>query len=489
VVPLFTKRRSAIPAGAGDGVTSAKGNSGRRFRVRWSIFSFLFAFAFVAYVQRTSVAIAAERMMPELGLTQIQIGWLLTAFLMSYTAFQFPGGVFGQRKGARWTLVILGLLAFGATAMTAGAPVFLHATGLLFFALLAARFVLGLAQAPIFPVCSGAIENWFPVAQWPMPQGLLNAGLNLGSAVTPPLIVSIMQAAGWQFALVATSVPAVALIAWWAVYGRDLPTQHRSVSASEQAELRFNPPVARQSTVSLGRIVRLLGNRDVLLLTTSYGLMNYVFYLLTFWCFLYLVQERHFSVLQGGWLAALPFVAAAAGSAVGGAITQHLCNRIGTKWGYRIVPLVALPFAAMFLALVGWTVSAYWAVVALCGAFACIEVTEASFWAATMRVAPSDSMSATGVLNTGGNLGGIIATPIVAMLSAEHHWAAAFVTGTGCALASAALWLRVDVLREADRNVHDVLAAVAKGGAGSGTAALGMPNSAARVLEPVECVL
>jgi len=458
--PRTSKWRFMRPANADVRVMPGRADSGGRFRVRWTIFSFLFAFAFVAYIQRTSVAIAAERMMPELGLTQIQIGWLLSAFLVSYTAFQFPGGVLGQRMGARWTLVILGLLALVATTMTVAAPKLFHEAGLLFIALLAARFSLGIAQAPIFPVCSGAIEGWFPVAQWPMPQGLLNAGLNLGSAATPPLIAGLMQAAGWQFALIATSAPALALIAWWAWYGRDLPSQHWSVSTSERDELRLNPPTALQSTVSLRRMIRLLRNRDVLLLTTSYGLMNYVFYLLTFWCFLYLVQERHFSVLEGGWLAALPFVAAAVGSALGGAITQNLCSRLGEKWGYRVVPLVALPLAGVFLTLVGWAASAYWAVGALCGAFACIEVTEAPFWAATMRVAPSDSMAATGVLNTGGNLGGVIATPIVALLSAEHHWAAAFVTGTGFALASAALWLSVDVVRGMGAIVPGVIAPI-----------------------------
>ena len=54
------------------------------FRVRSFVFTLLFGFAFTGYVQRTSVAIAAERMMPELGLTQIEVGWLLTAFLFSY---------------------------------------------------------------------------------------------------------------------------------------------------------------------------------------------------------------------------------------------------------------------------------------------------------------------------------------------------------------------------------------------------------------------
>jgi MFS transporter, ACS family, glucarate transporter len=414
-----------------------------RYRVRWSIFAFLFAFAFIAYVQRTGVAIAAERMMPELGLSQVQIGWLLTAFLIGYTGFQLPGGVLGQRWGARWTLFSIGLIAFAATALTAGIPSFLSGTGL-FLALLGARLILGVAQAPIFPVCSGAIESWFPVARWPFPQGILNAGLNLGSAATPPLIAALMQSAGWQFALVVTSVPALALIAWWAVYGRDAPAVHRSVERDELAELRFNPPAIAREDLSARRILRLLGRRDVLLLTTSYFLMNYVFYLLTFWSFLYLVQERHFSVLEGGCMAAIPFVAAALGSAAGGRINEKLCMRYGTRWGYRLLPLIFLPIGGACLLLAVSSTQAYAAVLALCLAFACIELTEGPFWAATMRVAPADAMAATGVLNTGGNLGGIVATPIVAALSAQGGWTVAFAMGATLAIASALVWLWID---------------------------------------------
>lgn len=51
--------------------------------------------------------------------------------------------------------------------------------------------------------------------------------------------------------------------------------------------------------------------RDVALLTLSYASMNYVFYLLANWSFLYLVLERHFSVAQSGWLATLPPLGAA----------------------------------------------------------------------------------------------------------------------------------------------------------------------------------
>jgi predicted MFS family arabinose efflux permease len=87
------------------------------------------------------------------------------------------------------------------------------------------------------------------------------------------------------------------------------------------------------------------------------------------------------------------------------------------------------------------------AVIALAGCFAAVELTEGPYWAATMYVARRDSMSATGILNTGGNLGGLIGIPIVAYLSGRGSWTAAFVTGTAFAVVSAVAWLGVDTRR------------------------------------------
>ena len=78
-------------------------------RVRSLIFVLIFGFACASYLQRQGIGIAAERMMPELGLTQVQVGWLITAFLFVYAVFQVPGALFGQRFGARRTLTVIGL--------------------------------------------------------------------------------------------------------------------------------------------------------------------------------------------------------------------------------------------------------------------------------------------------------------------------------------------------------------------------------------------
>jgi nitrate/nitrite transporter NarK len=242
-------------------------------------------------------------------------------------------------------------------------------------------------------------------------------------------------------------LPPLLLIGVWAWYGRNSPAEHASVSGEELGELDAASNEPADASISLARAGRILTHRAVLLLTLSYISMNYVFYLLANWCFLYLIQERHFTSLEGGMLASLPPLAAAVGAGTGGAVTDRLCRRFGLNWGYRLLPLIALPLAGVLLIAAVASVNAYGAVVALTLAFGVIELTEGSYWAATMRIAKADTMAATGVLNTGGNLGGIIGIPIVAYLSGHHAWTATFVLGLAMALLAAIAWFGVDATR------------------------------------------
>jgi ACS family glucarate transporter-like MFS transporter len=464
-------------------------------RIRWRIFSFLFGFGFIAYVQQKSITVAAERMMPELGLTQLQIGWLEQAFVLGYAIFQMPGGVIGQRIGARRTFVVIGLTAFLATIATPLAPD-VFSGRLLFLVLLAVQVLLGCSQGAIFPVSAGVFEEWFPPLRWSYVQGLQTMGLGLGAALTPPLIASLMTGLGWQRALLWSSLPALGLIALWAWYGRNTPREHPSVSALELAEIAGDVEgrgaegraaqgsalagdasagsasadsasadsasasrasaghasagrAAPGSALSLRRLLHLVGDRSVLLLAVSYMCMNYTFYLLSNWVFLYLVQERKFSLLESGWLAAAPPLAAAIGAGVGGLATGIACKRFGPRWGFRAVPVAAMPLAGGLLLLAVNATNPYLAVIALAACFGCVELTEGAFWGAGMTVGRGDTMSVCGFMNTGGNLGGIISIPIVAYFSGRHLWFAAFLIGAGFALISAVAWLGIDVAPDA----------------------------------------
>jgi ACS family glucarate transporter-like MFS transporter len=419
-----------------------------RIPIRWRIFALLFGFGFVAYVQRESLTIAAVRMMPELQLTQMQIGWIEQAFVIGYAIFQLPGSVLGQRWGARHTLTLMGLLAFVAMAFTALAPQLLLGTAL-FMLLLAAQLTLGIAQAATFPVSTGMFEAWFPVPRWALVQGLQTMGLGLGAAATPPLIATVMGLVGWQRALWWTSLPALALIGVWAWYARNRPAEHRAVSASELALVAEQAGEPVSARITLRQLWQTLIDRNVLLLSLSYLCMNYVFYILSNWVFLYLVQQLQFSELASGWLATAPPLAGAAGAGAGGIISSALFRRYGGRRGLRLLPLIALPAAGLLLLLAVHAHNAYWAIAGLAACFGCVELSEGPFWAAAMTVGRSNSMVVGGLMNTGGNLGGIIGIPIVAALTGHGAWNSAFLVGAGCAFASAAAWLFIDAGRDA----------------------------------------
>ncbi len=428
----------------------------RSFRRRWAIFGFLFLFTFAAYVQRTAITVAAEPMMPQLGLTQLQIGWLETAFLITYTALQFPGGLAGQYLGARRMFALCGLLSLLATLAVPLAPSLAHGT-LLFWILLAAQLLLGLSQAPIFAMLSGTLECWFPPRQWALTQGLSSCGIGLGGAAAPAAIASLMVTLGWRAALLIVAMPMAFLVAFWWRQGRDRPSQHPKITAAELAELPDAHASIGMAPPSWPRIRALLLNPDLAGLTFSYFTMNLVFYLITFWSFLYLVQARHFSVLQGGLAAALPPLAGAIGAGLGGAGASALSARLGTAAGLRLLPLLTLPSAGILLLVSVHSASAWTALFGLSLAFGLLEVNEGPFWAASMEIGREDAVSAGAILNTGGNIGGIVATPLVAFLSGGGDWTTPFVAGAACALVSALIWLFIDPAARAHRREVSLL--------------------------------
>ena len=423
----------------------------QRIRVRRKIYLFLFAFGFIAYLQHASITVAGVPMMAQLGLNEVQLAWIFDAFVLGYSIMQFPGGLLGQRFGARLTFVVIGLVAFVAMLATPLAPeLFSGAT--LFAVLLVAQLILGLAQGPIFPVSAGVFEAWFRPVRWPLVQGVQSMGLQLGAAVAPLLLPSLMAAFGWQQALVWTTLPALGVILWWGRYARNTPAEHPRVSAEELAELGPSAAAGAPQPMSWARAWQLLKDPDVLLLTVSYVFMNYVYYLLSTWVVVYLVQERHFTILEGGLLATAPPLAAAVGAGVGGYAASVLSTRFGVRKGLRIIPLLSLPAAGVLQFLAADAVNAYLAVAALALCYACVELNEGPYWAAIMHVARTDSMAASGILNTGGNVGGLIGIPIVGYLAQHHAWTSAFLLGTALALLSAAAWLFVDPQRSGARD-------------------------------------
>jgi MFS transporter, ACS family, glucarate transporter len=418
-------------------------------RIRWLIFGLMFLFPMLTYTQRTSINVAGEQLMPLFHLSQMQLGWMMWAYTLAYTILQVPAGILGERIGARAMFVIVGAVSFIATIATPVLPILLSGSAL-FAAWVLVQAILGASASPVSAVGSGVFEAWIPANQWGVCQGLGSSGPDLGIALTPPLIVALTMSFGWQGALLWVALPTALLTLVWGWYGRNTPREHPAVTPEELAELGTlatepKPPL------TLKRFKKILRNRNILLLSVSYLLFNYALYLLMNWSFLYLAQERHMSALAGGTLAAFPPIGAAVGAWIGGHLADRFAIRYGVRWGYRIVPLVTLPLVGMLLLLAMQAPNPYLAVAALTLAFAGVEANEGSYWAANMAIARADTMVAGGVLNTWGNLGGVVGIPIVAWLTSRGNWYGAFAVGTAFAIAAAVLWLLI----KADRRLEE----------------------------------
>jgi len=413
--------------------------------VRWVILALLFVASFVAYVLRTNMSIAGEKMTADLGLSKIQLGMVLSAFAWGYAIFQFPGGIFGDKVGSRRALTIIAVLWGILTLVTGLVPgTTLASTTIILTTLIGLRFLMGVVQAPLFPVaCGRTIGNWFPVSGWAFPNGLTSTGLTLGAAATAPLIAWLMETLGWRESFILTA-PLAFLIAgvwWW--YARDNPADHPRVSEKELDFINTNRILPEQATADKSAWKRVLKNRDILLLAASYFCMNYVFYIFFNWFFIYLVDVREFEILEGGYFAAAPWMVGAVAASVGGLWCDRLCKRIGSRWGCRIPGMVGLSLVAGLLLLGTIARNPYLAVVFLSLSFGCTQLTEGAYWAAAIFVSGKHASAATGVMNTGGNVVGGIGALLVPITAEVFGWVPALATGSVFALAGVGLWMFV----------------------------------------------
>ena len=433
-------------------MTSQAGPTGSpATRIRGMIFVSVFAAAFILYVQRTTIAVVAVPLTHEQGFSPWQQTLLLTAFMLTYTFFQIPGGLFGQKVGARVGTLACILLSTLGTAAFAAVP-YVAVGAFLFVLLFAARLVIGVAQGPLFPINAGLMQVWFPPRRWSLMNGLQVMGLSLGAAVTPPIVAFLTDKFDWQAGVLATCVPGLALAAlwWWLV--RDTPREHPAVNGAEVAEIEAGERAPGVRRLDWSAALAVLGNRNVLLLTLAYLLQNYVFYFFMNWSFIYLIESRGLSLPRTGALAMIPLAVGALSASLGGYLCDLSCARFGPRWGFRILPLIALPLVALMLFIImdmPASAPVGLAVAALAACFGFAQMTEAPQWGASFWVAPGQASAATGALNCGGNIGGIIGTVLVGYLRSNYGWSTAFATGMGFALASAAVWLMIDTERRA----------------------------------------
>jgi ACS family glucarate transporter-like MFS transporter len=420
----------------------------RAVPVRFRILAVLFALSFINYLLRNSISVAIPSIREEFGFTSTEIGWILVSFNLSYTLCQIPGGVFGEVLGYRRALAAIAITWGVLTWLTGFAPGLMAASASgAMVSLIVVRFLMGIANAPIFPIQVGVIARWFPVGSWAFPNSLSTTGLALGQAAIGPVVTLLIIHFGWRNSFYALAPLGLFVGAWWYWYGRDQPSEHRAVTPAELALIDHHRDPAFTEAPPPGSWREVLVRRDVLLLAASYFCMNYVFYMFSQWLFTYMVEERGFSLLESGFLYVLPFATGAAMSAIGGLLCDRLCRRFGGRWGCRLPAMTGLVLVAVFLLAGINTVNPYVAVGLLSLCFGFSQFTDGAFSAATSYVGGPHAATAFGVVNMGGNLPGFLA-PAIGLMIDQLGWLPTFASGSVFALIGAVLWLFVRVERD-----------------------------------------
>jgi ACS family glucarate transporter-like MFS transporter len=433
------------------------GDDGPATAIRWRILALLAAFSLVSYALRTNISIAAAFMRTDLHLTDVQLGRIFSAFMIGYAAFQVPAGALGDRLGPRLVLTMAAVVWGLTTFMTGALPGAIGGTAGTLAVLLAVRFILGAAEAATYPVAVSAVGTWMPISERAFSNSIVIAGMALGSAFMPPLMSRLMVAAGWRASFYATSVLGFVIAAAWWWYATDDPAQHPAVNERERRTIvagRRPAPDGPHAPGPPRRAVMhwpLLRDRNMLLISGSYFLDSYVLAMFVFWFYLYLVDERQFSILKSGLYSSLPWIAALVVVPMGGRVCDRLSDRYGPRIGRRAVAITGLLVSSALLAWGARAHDAMLAIAALSLSVAFLMSTEGPFWSSAVDISGAHAGTAGGIMNTAGNLGGVASTSLVPVLVERFGWTIALATGSLFGLVSALLWLLIRV----DRVEHD----------------------------------
>jgi MFS transporter, ACS family, glucarate transporter len=422
------------------------GGSTAPTRVRWRILTLLFAISVITYIDRVNISVTARQMMPALGLTELQMGHIFSAFVLGYALFQLPGGWLGDRWGARRVLMLAVLWWSAFTALTAMAPTWILTSWMgIGGSLLAVRFLVGVGEAAALPNFNRAVANWLPVRERGLGIGVAIGGIGIGSALTPPVTAWIMVNFGWQAAFYVAALLGALVAAAWFVYATDRPRDHSSVNEAEMVLIAGDEPIAPATDLQARALVvpwsALVRTPTVWWLVISYSCLGYVAYIYMSWFYLYLVNVRGFGILRGALFASGPFIAITLFCPLGGWVTDRLVERYGLNMGRRIPAASGMALAGLSIFLGSLVEAPYVAIALLSIGAGWLYFTIGAFWSSAVDLSKAHAGTLSGIMNTGANIGGTLSPTLTPWLAHHIGWAAALAVASGAALLGGMLWM------------------------------------------------
>lgn len=374
---------------------------------RWSI-ALLITGGALNYIDRATLSVANKLIQEDLGIPVGKMGLLLSAFLWAYAIAQLPVGGLIDKYGPR-RLLGLGLFSW-SIAQAAGGLV----TG--FGTFMAARFALGIGEAPLFPGGARVVRDWFGVRERGFATGLCQSASSLGNFIAVPLLTYLMLTLSWRWMFFLVGAAGVALAFVWYRIHRD------------PAEIALTPEESRYLTEgdgnsstrppSFAQWRRLFAHRTTWGMIAGFFGTVYTLWLFTGWLPYYLEHERHMSVAKVGWVGAIPYFFGCVGAVTGGWLCDYLTRRGWAPIAGRKL-LVSSALCGISVCTVG-TVLAQSNTLALSlisVSLFLIYIASSAAWATVPIAAPSQYTASLGsIQNFGGYLGGALAPTITGMI-------------------------------------------------------------------------
>lgn len=181
-------------------------------RSPWSVLPPLCLGFFMIMLDTTIVNIAVPTLVRELDASIAAVGWVNSAYLLSFAVLLLVTGRLGDRFGPR-PVFIVGLVVFTVTSVACGLA---DSIGLL----IAARAVQGVGAALMTPQTMSMITRVFPPAKRGAAMGVWGAVAGVATITGPVLGGLLVETAGWEY-IFFINVP-VGLVALWFAF-RNLP--------------------------------------------------------------------------------------------------------------------------------------------------------------------------------------------------------------------------------------------------------------------------
>lgn len=395
-------------------------------RRRWGIGWLLGLGVLVNYFDRVNLSVSQDALRATFGISPVMFGYLSSAYSWTYAACQLPSGLlldrFGVRRIGRISTFLWSIASFGA-AISSGIRGFF-----------AARFLLGIGEAPTFPANAKAVGYWFPSAERSLATAMFDAAAKFASAIGVPLIGILLLHFGWRWSFAATGFVSLLYFALFYAFYRN-PNEDKALSAAERGFIARGgaQPEDAIRAAKGAPFNYLLRQRKVWGLALGFASYNYTFYLLLTWLPSYFENALHLNLFHSVLFTSVPWLFATfVDLLIGGWLVDVLIQRGwspirvrqavligGTSFGLGILGAahVHTPVAALF-----------WISVSIGGLSAASPVG----WSIPSLIAPRESVGTLGgIMNFGNHLAGI-AAPIVTgyVVKATNSFSGAFAVAT-----------------------------------------------------------